>query len=127
MSDAINAGDASDRLEAVWDLTRPLPDRGSRAGAADRGTPRATHEEIAAGRVLLRDVDGEPLPTGLAPEEGAVLQTPADYEGLRAADRPRSLRWRQAVREQLGAVYAAGLQVGAVDPEGYRVVRGDAS
>jgi predicted GNAT superfamily acetyltransferase len=109
MSDTINVGDASDRLEAVWDLARPLP---SRQAVTD----------LPDGAVLLADDDGRPVPTGELPAPGAVLAVPADYEAIRGTDRARSQAWRQAVREVLTAAYGTGLRIGTVDPRGYRLV-----
>ena len=112
MSDSINAGDASDRLEAVWDLSRPLPPRTAsrQARAAD-------------GPALLLERDGRPVVTGCPVEDGAVVEVPPDYERLRARDRELSGAWRAATREVLAEVYAAGFEIGAVDPKGYRLVR----
>jgi predicted GNAT superfamily acetyltransferase len=112
MSDSINAGDASDRLEAVWDLSRPLP---ARTGGDEVGRG-------ADGPVLLLDRDGRPVVTGRAPVDGAVLEVPADYEQIRARDRERSGAWRAAAREVVGRAYEAGLRIGAVDRSGYRLV-----
>jgi len=112
MSDSINAGDASDRLEAVWDLSRPLP---SRTGSmVDHGPD---------GPVLLHERDGRPVVTGRSAVHGAVLQVPDDYERIRARDRELSGAWRAATREVLSGAYAEGFEIGAVDRSGYRLVR----
>ena len=111
MDDSINAGDASDRLEAVWDLSAPLPPRSGRD--AELG---------ADGPALLLERDGRPVVTGRPPGDGAVLEVPADYEQIRAHDRELSAAWRGATREVLAGAYAAGFEIGAVDRSGYRLV-----
>jgi predicted GNAT superfamily acetyltransferase len=111
MSDTINAGDASDRLEAVWDLTRPLPPRAGGRGSAG-----------ADGPALLLDRDGRPVIADRPPVAGAVLEVPADYEQIRARDRELSRAWRAAARTVIAGAYDAGLRIGAVDPSGYRLV-----
>lgn len=112
MSDSINAGDVSDRLEAVWDLRRPLP---SRTQEADAGH----------GPALLLEQDGWPVLTGHAPVDGAVLEVPADYEQTRARDRALSAAWRTAARQAIGQAYDAGFYIGAVDRSGYRLIPGE--
>ena len=111
MTDSINAGDASDRLEAVWDLSRPLPSR-----------TRSREDVAAAGPALLLERDGRPVVAGRPPVDGAVLEVPADYEQTRACDRELSGAWRAAVREVLTRAYDAGFEIGAVDRSGYRLV-----
>jgi predicted GNAT superfamily acetyltransferase len=111
MSDTINAGDASDRLEAVWDMSQPMPSRTESLG-----------DGAADGPGLLLERDGRPVVTGRPPEDGAVLEVPGDYEQIRARDRERSGAWRTATREVLAGAYAAGFEIGAVDRSGYRLV-----
>ena len=65
MTDQINAGDSSDRLEAVWTLTDELPSRAARAG-------RATSADAAV--PLLVDRDGWPHPTGATPAAGTSVE-----------------------------------------------------
>lgn len=108
MSDSINSGDVSDRLEARWQLDRPLhPPAGPPPG------------EFPA---LLVHRDGRPALTGHRVVAGAVVEIPDDYEKLRAGDPQRSRAWRTAVREVLIDAYAAGFRIGAVDERGYRLV-----
>jgi predicted GNAT superfamily acetyltransferase len=112
MSDTINAGDASDRLEAVWNLSRPLPSP----------TGRAPEGRSADGPALLVERDGRPEVTGRPPVEGAVLEVPADYEHIRAHDSELSRAWRTAAREVVARTYDAGFEIGSVDRSGYRLV-----
>jgi predicted GNAT superfamily acetyltransferase len=121
MRDAINTGDASDRLEAVWDLTRPLPQRSSAAGSE----PHRPQRRGAPGPVLVEDRDGRPRLTGAEPAPNAIIAVPADYDGIRRQDPDRGGQWRTAIRRVLQASYATGLRVGVVDEAGYRLVRDD--
>jgi predicted GNAT superfamily acetyltransferase len=116
MTDSINTGDVSDRLEAVWTLTDPLPSRAARA--ADLGTDDGREP-------LLLVRDGWPRPTGTAPRPGALLPVPEDYERLRRDEPDRARAWRSACRELLQTAYGTGLRVGRVTPSGYALVSGD--
>jgi len=117
MSDSINAGDASDRIEAVWDLHRPLPTRAGQAASAPTG---------GAGPALLRARDGRPVTADLSPRSGAVIEVPANYETIRADDPELGQEWRLAMRHVLATAYDAGFRIGAVDEQGYRLVVGEA-
>jgi predicted GNAT superfamily acetyltransferase len=116
MDDAINGGDASDRLEAVWSLARPLPFRPS------AGTPRPVPPPGDDPVTLLVERDGWPELTGAEPAPGALLAVPSDYEALRRQDPVRSSAWRAASREVLQAAYGTGLRIGRVTDAGYQLV-----
>lgn len=106
MADSINAGDSSDRLEAQWDLTRPLPPTISPSGDAP---------------VVLVSQDGWPVAGG-SPLPGGILEIPSDYESMRGTDGERSRAWRLAVRDVLVQAYGSGLRIGSVEKRGYRLV-----
>ncbi len=116
MTDQINTGDVSDRLEAVWTLTDPLPSRAARAAATGRDDER---------EALLVDRDGWPRRTGTTPRPGSLLPVPDDYERLRRDAPERARAWRSACRELLQTAYGTGLSVGRVTSGGYALVRGD--
>jgi predicted GNAT superfamily acetyltransferase len=116
MDDTINGGDASDRLEAVWTLDRPLPSR--------RPTQSPTPSQGASPQLLV-DTDGWPRLTHSELRPGAILAVPQDYETLRRRDPARSGAWRAASREVLQAAYEAGLRVGRVTTTGYVLVTAD--
>lgn len=109
MSDSINASDASDRLEARWDLARPMPE-------AQDGAKATT-----SGPVTLRNQAGWPESLA-APQPDAVLEIPGDYETVRRGEPERGRAWRMAVRTALTAAYGAGLRIGSVEDHGYRLV-----
>jgi predicted GNAT superfamily acetyltransferase len=114
MVDAVNGGDASDRLEAIWDLQRPLPER------RDSAVPPGPEAQL--GPSLLEDRDGWPHATRAQPRPGAVMAVPAQYLMLRRESPARARAWRQAGRDILVAAYGAGLRVGRVTTTGYTLV-----
>lgn len=117
MDDAINGGDATDRLEAVWTLDQPLPARSASMGSQAAGIPE--------GPFLLTDRDGRPELTGEVPCPGALMAVPADYESLRQQDRSLSRAWRESSREVLRQSYDMGLRIGRVTPVGYQMIAAD--
>ncbi|MEW9549517.1 GNAT family N-acetyltransferase [Nonomuraea sp. NPDC050783] len=94
MADAINEGDASDRLLAVWPV--------------EPGEPPA--ESPARAPVLLSCADGRPLVRGAAGEV-VLVATPRDVEELRRTDPEAAAEWRSAVRAVLGGLMGAGGRV----------------
>jgi len=110
MRDAINAGEATDRIYVEWDL------------AAEPG-PRP-EPDLARALVLL-DRDGEePVRTGAKPEPGMRLAVamPRDVERLRAESPATARRWRYAVREALLTAWEAGLVIVDVARDGWYVL-----
>ena len=109
MDDALNGDDLTDRVEAVWRLTEPIP-------AAPEGAPVLT--QAARGAVLV-DQDGWPRLTTLPLQPGSHIAVPAEF-GLLRQGQPRLARaWRLAVRQVLEQAYSASLRIGDVDNEGY--------
>jgi predicted GNAT superfamily acetyltransferase len=80
MTDAINAGDDSDRLLVVWDVRRPVP-----------AAPRDGADYIGA-----RDLAVDLVPT------------PADVVELRRNDPSAVARWRSETRSALAPAIGAG-------------------
>jgi predicted GNAT superfamily acetyltransferase len=112
MTDSINAADASDRLEARWDLAHPLP---------TSAHPRPAGSQGPAGSVVLRDRDGWPEVAG-EPRPDGLLEVPVHYESVRTTEPERARAWRLALRGVLTAAYGAGLRIGNVVDQGYRLV-----
>lgn len=104
MTDALNAGDRSDRLEARWELRAP---RVVAALAGERPLP-----DPAGAAILLDEAEGRPVP-GEPGGERMVVRVPPDYAALRGTDPPGARAWRDAVADALEAAFAAGYQ--AVD------------
>jgi predicted GNAT superfamily acetyltransferase len=110
MTDSINAGDVSDRLEAVWTLTAALPAQRGRAHVTQHPEP------------LLVVQDGRPRRSGAELRPGALLPVPDDYESLRRDEPERAHAWRTACRALLQDAYGIGLRVGRVTSAGYVLV-----
>jgi predicted GNAT superfamily acetyltransferase len=120
MTDAINAGDASDRLLVTWRLDDP------RVAAACAGSPAEPDAEAlrAAGAVVALDEDAGGLPAAAAGGGPVLLvRVPGDVEGLRGRDPAAASRWRHAVREVLGGLLAGGATVTGFARPGFYVVR----
>jgi predicted GNAT superfamily acetyltransferase len=102
MTDAINAGMASDRLLLTWNLNDPA------VAAACAGRPRQPAPEAGTAEPALTAGPGlEPI----VHDTGAPVVTvavPPDVEALGPEQRQA---WRAAVREALGGRLAAGASV----------------
>ncbi|MFZ4509863.1 MAG: GNAT family N-acetyltransferase [Candidatus Nanopelagicales bacterium] len=119
MTDAINAGDRTDRLVAWWVVDS------ERADAAARGDLVIPDHDSAlqSARDLIRLDDGVPhLADPPAPGETVLVSLPDDVVSLRRADPALGLQWRLAVREALTTSFEAGLRVSAVTSAGAYVL-----
>ena len=85
MVDAINAGDESDRVVALWNLSAPTR-------TVDNDIQR--HEAVSVHQ-------GLPTFHGLADGVENLIQLPEDIESLRAVHDPQVSAWRSAVRSAL--------------------------
>lgn len=122
MDDAINSGDATDRLLVTWSL------RSSPAHAASRG--RRLEERVAdaahTATLLEADERGRPL---VHEAEGPYLRchVPEDIVDLRDRDPELATVWRLALRETLGAALHDGHRaVGATRDGWYLLEHRDA-
>lgn len=119
MTDAINAGDRTDRLVAWWDV------ESHRAEAAARGEAVIPDHAalVASSRDLIRLEGAFPrvaeLPTS---GETVLVSLPDDVVSLRQSNPDLGLQWRLAVRAALTAAFQAGLHVSAVTSEGAYVL-----
>ncbi|MFC4116265.1 GNAT family N-acetyltransferase [Nonomuraea zeae] len=114
MGDAINQGDESDRLLAVWSLTAP------HVVALARREPVAVQVPPDA-VVALADEGGRPAP-GPADAGTVLVAVPADVEGLRGSDPGTAKAWRHAVRDVLGGLMAEGREVTGFAGKSFYVV-----
>ncbi|MEO3801743.1 GNAT family N-acetyltransferase [Nonomuraea sp. B1E8] len=122
MGDAINQGDESDRLLAVWPLTAPHVEALTRREPGENAAPEGAPEGAV---VALADDGGRPVqgPVQGPAGAGAVLvAVPADIEGLRGSDPGTAKAWRLAVREVLGGLMAEGRTVTGFCGKTYYVV-----
>ncbi|MFI7447920.1 GNAT family N-acetyltransferase [Nonomuraea sp. NPDC049714] len=105
MGDAINEGDESDRLLAVWRLAEPP------GGEASEPAWPCALEAV-----------GE-RPVGTAVSGPVVLvATPRDIETLRREDPGAAREWRLAMREALGGRLARGAHVTGMTTDGKYIV-----
>jgi predicted GNAT superfamily acetyltransferase len=117
MTDAINAGMASDRLLLTWPLDDPA------VAAACAGRPRLPARAAqAVPAALSAGPDLEPLASPVA-APAVTVAVPPDVEAM---DPARRRAWRQAVRDALGGRLAAGGAVAGFlrDPDRYLVEGG---
>jgi predicted GNAT superfamily acetyltransferase len=119
MTDAINAGDRTDRLVAWWVVDS---ERAHAAAQGDLVIP--DHDSVLQNaRDLIRLDDGVPrLADPPAPGETVLVSLPDDVVSLRQADPALGLQWRLAVREALTTSFEAGLRVSAVTSAGAYVL-----
>jgi predicted GNAT superfamily acetyltransferase len=120
LADAINAGDESDRILAVWRLA------GGRATAAAGGA--RLDEAALAGAAPIETalaVGPGDRPLAAAPQGAATVlcQVPADIEAIRRRDPALALAWRRALREALVGALASGYRVEAFLRSGHYVLR----
>ncbi len=115
IDDALNAGDASDRLLVAWELDSPA------VAAAVAGRPAVCEPTSAV--VALRAADGDRPETADADGDVVLVGVPADIETLRRVDPVLAGEWRAAVRAVLGGLLAAGGRVLGFTGGGSYVVR----
>lgn len=95
MTDAINAGDKSDRLMAVW--------RG--------GSPAPEPRDLADAHVAVAATPHGPVTAGIAAGTVNLVELPADIEGMRAARDPHVAAWREATRAVLTQALDSGMTI----------------
>lgn len=107
MHDGINAGDATDRCLAVWDVR---PDHVATGGAAL--PPASEILTCAQGDTPVASADGWAAAPALS------CQVPRDIIALRRSDPPLALRWRHALRDTMGSAIAAGFVATSITRDG---------
>jgi len=121
MPDAINAGDASDRLYLQWPLTAP------EVVAACAGEAIAPDAKVLCDkgyRAVLRVA-----PDGRSPEVAAgggsgpaLVQVPPAIDALRREDLIAARQWRVAAREALLPAMTQGSRITGMTRDGYYVL-----
>ncbi|MEU0686423.1 GNAT family N-acetyltransferase [Streptomyces uncialis] len=103
MHDAINTGDDSDRVVALWRIG---------PGSPGPAGPDAGSGRLGEAPEPLLVADGSGRPRTLATDASTVLvELPSDIEALRRTDPAAATAWRLAVREVLGGLLAGGARV----------------
>ncbi|MEU6428239.1 GNAT family N-acetyltransferase [Microbispora sp. NPDC046973] len=119
MGDAVNAGDESDRVLAVWRLDDP------RVARACDGLP---HRPAGADGAVTALAERDGWPVTLPADGPAVLvAVPPDVEALRRAAPETAKAWRHAVRDVLGGLMARGRPVTGFAGGCYVVERGSSA
>ncbi len=109
LADGLNAGLPTDRLQVDWWIATPWVDE----HLSDDPAPRPSAEaHLAAGALALNppDANGHPIPPAAlaadAPLPAALLlDLPADFQALKAADRNLARRWRLGMRDVLRTLF----------------------
>lgn len=114
MADGVNAGDESDRVEAVWDLTAPV------------GRPAPDVDALTAiGAAVILSLDGEVWrETPLVPT--LLAYVPSDIVALRASDPAAARRWRRAARDTIGRALDLGYPATGATRDGWWVLEAGA-
>lgn len=108
MNDGINAGDATDRCLAVWDVqaaARPTSLDGARSAALELLTCAADEVPV----VSTHRWDGA---------AALSCQVPRDIIELRRSDPALALRWRRALRDTMGTAIDAGFVATSITCDG---------
>ncbi len=100
MTDAINAGDDSDRLFAYWPVQDQVSD-----------TPTKTSV------IALKNESGKPKLQTFDSSKAFWVELPEDIESLRKNDIALAREWRKAVRETLKPVLDDGWFIAAVNQD----------
>jgi predicted GNAT superfamily acetyltransferase len=100
MTDALNAGDRSDRFTVRWDLER-------------EPGPRA----VEVGGAVLPAEGDEPGAFAAPAGRSALVQVPREYAELRERDPDIAARWRDASAEAIEACLGAGMIAAGFDAE----------
>ena len=103
LTDAVNAGQGSDRLLGAWDLTAP------EVVAACEGRPSEA-DTSAVPPALAVSPDGRPSPAR-ATAPTVRVAVPDDVEELRRRDPDLARAWRTAVRDVLHGLMSGGARV----------------
>ncbi|RCG30711.1 GNAT family N-acetyltransferase [Sphaerisporangium album] len=115
MEDAVNAGDESDRLLAVWPVAGP---RVAAACACDVPEPAPAPADAV---VALGERDDRPV-EGRGDGRVLLVATPRDVETLRRARPATAAAWRRAVRASLGGLLDDGARVTGFTAAGEYIV-----
>lgn len=115
LPDTTNAGDETDRVEAHWDLTRPV------------GAPEPEPDPVALrerGATVVLEVDEHDRPTVHPPGSASVLlaRVPADIVALRARDPDLARVWRIAARDAIGGALGRGSTATGASRSGWWVL-----
>lgn len=123
MTDAINAGDESDRAVILWSVASPEveailaapPAPGTRLSSEPPGG------SADATAILDRGDDDRPSPSPAGIERRPVVRAwvPPDIVATRRSHPELALAWRRALRDTVGRAIASGYQAVAMSRDGW--------
>jgi predicted GNAT superfamily acetyltransferase len=118
MADSLNAGDATDRAMARWEL---LSARTLKAAASPNGLDP---DPIPTGAALAVVVEhDEPIVREVLPTADVLLVAlPTDIIEIREKDPALAARWRMAVRSVLSPALAGGMEITGFTSDGSYIV-----
>jgi len=125
MDDGINAGDPTDRCLTVWDVEAAAPHDPCRGGSGEDGSGGDGSDERAVELLVCgRDEQPHVVEGGPAGAEVLSCQIPRDIIELRRSDAELALRWRNALRDTMGAAIGSGFVASSITRDGrYILVR----
>ncbi|MEY3677218.1 MAG: hypothetical protein RL351_445 [Actinomycetota bacterium] len=100
MTDAINAGDDSDRILAYWPVQESMPAQTTKASS-----------------FALKNIDGAPQSQSYDDTQAFWVELPEDIEGLRKTNLELARQWRKAVREAVQPALEDGWFISSVNAE----------
>lgn len=118
MADALNVGDATDRVMARWEL---LSERTLKAAASANGLPP---DPVPSGASIALSIEkGEPVTHEVSETSDAlVVSVPPDIIEIRTEDPALAARWRMAVRSILSPALADGMEIVGFTSDGAYLV-----
>ena len=106
MTDGINAGLPSDRVEVIWQLRNH---RVKQLGEHKQPSSLLSLSDISDEHYLLRSIDDQPVSRNLSPKQNVYLaEIPANITVLKQTSKERALAWRTALRHALQTAFQAG-------------------
>lgn len=100
MTDAINAGDDSDRIMAYWPVQESMPT-----------------EIVKTSAVALKNNNGVPEKQSFNDTQAFWVELPEDIEGLRKTNLELARQWRKSVREVLQPALDDGWFISSVNAD----------
>jgi len=120
MSDAINAGDETDRVLVEWELASP---RVAAAGRRHGAEPDIDEVRAHGGAVVLSVADdGSPIAGGPDPTGALLVQVPDNIVAVRERSPEIARRWRRALRATFGRAITDGYAARGMTRSGWYVL-----
>ncbi|MEP6988631.1 MAG: GNAT family N-acetyltransferase, partial [Chloroflexota bacterium] len=106
MTDGINAGLPSDRVEVIWKLRNS---RVKRLSGHKAIPPLLSTSNISDEHYLLRSIDDQPISKALQPKQKIYLaEIPASISTLKQRSKELAVAWRIALRNTFQTAFQAG-------------------